>query len=158
MKSHRRLKITDNLLMLQRGKDELLLADGLDLRPLYVKKGRKYIAHFLKAASDLGSCERITGAFPHETDLLDRLKDHGIIVPCAGPEVDKRPERLPGALGMDNPRSVSLFLLISQSCNMGCVYCLNGARTYQTDQNLRMGQEVAFKSVERCRRQCQGQL
>ncbi len=144
------LKLTEHLLTLKRGRDELLLADYMDLRPLYIKKGRKYVDNFLRAASELGSYEKIAEVFPHEKNLLDMLLDHGILVPRVPPEGDKPAERLSEGLAFGNRRSMSLYLLISQSCNLGCVYCLNGARTYRTDKGLKMGREVAFRSVERC--------
>ena len=150
MKQNGRLKITEHLLMLERGKDELLLADYLDLRPLYIRKGGKYIASFLKAVSALESHEKIADLYLHEIDLLNMLLDHGIIVPHGLPKADERSESLPEGLCFDHRRCMSLYLLVSQSCNMGCVYCLNGTKTYQPDKDLRMGKEVAFRSVERC--------
>jgi uncharacterized protein len=150
VKNNARLRITESLLMLERGRDELLLADLVDLRPLYIKKGRRYIANFLKAASELASYESIINALPHEKDLLDTLLGHGIIVPGVASKHNSRPGGSSGELCPDEKRSISLFLLISQSCNMGCVYCLNGTKTYQTGQDLRMSKGVAFRSVERC--------
>jgi len=37
---------------------------------------------------------------------------------------------------------MSLYLLLSQSCNLGCIYCLNGKRTYRTGRNLQMAEEA----------------
>lgn len=135
--------------MLERGRDELLLANYTDLRPLYIKKGRKYIANFLKAASELGSYKKITDVFPHEINLLDTLLNHGIIVPY-GFKRDSNFQKPSEKLEFGNRKSMSLYLLISQSCNMGCVYCLNGTKTYKKDKNLLMSKEIAFRSVERC--------
>ncbi len=45
---------------------------------------------------------------------------------------------------------MSLYLLIAQSCNMRCVYCLNGKKTYQKNRNLMMSKEAASKSLEPC--------
>ncbi len=41
-------KITDNLILLDRGTDELLLANAFNLFPMYVRKGRGYIDAFVK--------------------------------------------------------------------------------------------------------------
>lgn len=143
------LKITEDLLKLERGREELLLANYLDLRPLYIKKGRKYIINYLKAINDLRTYKNIIDAFPHEINLLDALLDHGIIVPYGS--TAKRPNKsILNEPDIENKRSMFLYLLISQSCNMGCVYCLNGAQTYQTYKNLRMSRETAIKSIERC--------
>jgi uncharacterized protein len=143
------LKITENLLKLERGNNELLLANYLDLQPLYIKKGRRYINEFLKAVSDLGTYKKIIETFPQETNLLDTLLDHGIIVPHVL-STHKPKKHSSGDLDLENQRSMSLYLLISQSCNMGCVYCLNGKKTYQPDKNLMMSQETAFKAIDRC--------
>lgn len=143
------LKITENLLTLERGKDEFILTDYVNLRPLYIKKGKEYIIQFLKAASELRTYQKIIEAFPHEKDLLDTLLYHGIIVPSWFKHSKRQNYSFKGP-DLHNKRSMTLYLLISQSCNMGCVYCLNGRRTYQTDKNLTMDKEIAFKSIERC--------
>ncbi len=142
------LHVPSSILMLERGKDELLLANYLDLSPLYVRKGRSYIKKFLEAVSQLRTYGNIVRAFPDEVSLLDMLMEHRIIVK-RGPlslsllETDQEP-------GFENKRNISLYLLIAQSCNMGCVYCLNGKKTYRKEKALMMSKEVAFKSIERC--------
>jgi uncharacterized protein len=143
------LKITENLLKLERGSDELLLANYLHFRPLYINKGKKYIANFLKATSELCSYKNIINAFPQDIDLLDTLINHEIIVPRLQ-EDSKIPKDSSERLSLDNRRGTSLYLLLSQSCNMGCVYCLNGIQSYQKDKNLKMSKKVAFRSIERC--------
>ena len=149
MKNDIRLHVTEHLLTLERGRNELLLANYLDLRPLYIKEGRKYIKQFLKAASELGTYNKIIEAFPNDISLLDMLVDHGIIIP--GGSTQNNTFQMPQEeLRFDNRRSISLYLLISQSCNMGCIYCLNGTKTYQKDKDLMMSQEIAFESIERC--------
>jgi uncharacterized protein len=143
------LEITEDLLKLERGGDELLLANYLDLRPLYIKKGREYIINYLKSVSKLRTYKKIINAFPHEIDLLDTLLDHGIIVPHGFTPNNPQKSNLT-KIDLENKTGMSLYLLISQSCNMGCVYCLNGAQTYQTYKNLKMTREIAFKSIEKC--------
>jgi len=59
VKINDRLGITEHLLMLERGRHELVLANYLDLKPMYVKRGRKYVANFLKTASELGSYKKL---------------------------------------------------------------------------------------------------
>ena len=43
--------MTENLIALERGADELLLADSFHLRPLYVQRGRERVKRLLAAAS-----------------------------------------------------------------------------------------------------------
>ncbi len=102
-----RLKVTENLLTLERGRDEIILTDYVDLRPLYIRKGKGYVKNFLKAASELKTCKRIMEAFPHDADLLDTLLAHGIIVPYSF----KRPRvqnYLPEGPDLHNKASMSL--------------------------------------------------
>ncbi len=136
--------------MLQRGHEELLLADGFQCRPLYVKEGGRYIKEFLRAAGELGTSKRILAVYPHEAGLLDLLLDYGILAPqgTAGP--GKRSENPSGKPAFGKRQNTALYLLLSQSCNMGCIYCLDGQATYQTDKHLRMDKETAFRSIERC--------
>ena len=75
------LKIADGLLVLERGRDELLLCNNIEPRPLYIKEGRRYVMEFLKAANNLGTYHRIVTAYPHEAQLLDVMLDYGIITP-----------------------------------------------------------------------------
>lgn len=149
MKNNFNLRVTENLLMLQRGRNELLLANHLDFRPLYIKIGKGYIKKFLEAASGLKTYNKITEAFPSDVELLNMLLQHGIIVPDDAPKNInvQKPAEEPY---LDIKNSISLYLLISQTCNMGCIYCLNGTKTYQKDMALMMGKDVAFKSIERC--------
>ena len=83
MNDSTRLKVTENLLALERGGDELN-AHRLRQSPaaLRKEKGRKpYIKRFLKAIPELKSYGNITKVFPEEADLLDTLLHHGIVVP-----------------------------------------------------------------------------
>lgn len=141
------MSVTENILMLERGREELLLANYLDLRPLYINKGRNYIKTFLEAVPELGTCKKISKRFPDDAGLLDMLIQHRIIVP-RDPTYNIAPET--PQLSFNNIKGMSLYLLLSQSCNMGCVYCLNGTETYQRDKDLMMSKEIAFKSVDRC--------
>ncbi|HEY3359816.1 MAG TPA: radical SAM protein [Polyangia bacterium] len=145
------LGVTPDLISLARGEDELLLADASILKPLYVGRGREYITRFLGAVRDLRAAERITAAFPADVALLRLLVEHRIVGPADAAAHRGAPPLLPSdprAAGSRN--AMSLYLLLSQSCNLGCVYCLNGRRTYGTGGNLRMSEAVAFASVAKC--------
>jgi uncharacterized protein len=144
------LKVADELLVLERGRDELLLTNNIKPRPLYINKGRRYILEFLKAAGELGTYKKIITTYPHEVNLLDVMLDYGIMVPHGTNRQHKNLKLLSERRDCEKRKVMSLFLLISQSCNMGCVYCLNGRNTYHTDKGLMMGKEVAFRSIERC--------
>ena len=146
-----KLSITKNLIVLERGQDELLLVNSFHLQPLYIQKGRDYIKRFLETAKQLDSKEKILDAFPEDGQLLNLLMAHHIII-LADSDKDGHDQTDIAAfkkMNKDRP-GMSLYLLLSQSCNLSCIYCLNGARTYSTGRNLNMSEQVAYRSVEQC--------
>ena len=143
MKNGSRLKFAENLLILERGSDELLLFNVLEQRPLYIKQGGQYIKTFLKAAGRLSTRKKIIQSYPREKRLLDVMLEYGILETDGAGHRSERLEASPGLATSGGKKHMSLYLLLSQSCNMRCVYCLDRQRTYQTAKNLRMSKEVA---------------
>lgn len=145
------LAITKNLIILEKGSNELLLVNSIDPQPLYIKKGRDYIKGFLEAVKELRSVGKIKKAYPEDMALLNMLMNHRIIITA---EEQKKgldqAELLYHKEARTDKSSISLYLLLSQSCNLGCIYCLNGIKSYKKNRNLKMTEEVAYKSVERC--------
>ena len=146
-----RLTVTKNLILLQKGKEELLLVNSFISKPLYIKKGRSYIKRYLDSVNKLGSLNKISKAFPDDMELLSMLINHRIVIDLAeqdsgldsaNPSNDRK--------ALVDKKAMSLYLLLTQSCNLGCIYCLNGKETYKKDSNLMMREEVAFASVDRC--------
>ena len=150
LKDDVRIKVADELLVLEKGPEELLLANSIDFRPLYIRKGREYIREFLKTVGELACYKTIAKAYSQERNLLNLLLEYRIVVPRESAGQDKRMGSSSRRLQSGRKKSLSLYLLLSQSCNLRCIYCLDGARTYQTDQCLRMSKEIAFKSIEHC--------
>jgi uncharacterized protein len=144
------IRVTPDLIMLSRGQDELLLANALNLKTLYIPRGRGYLQQFLKAVDRLGTVAAINATFPQDTHLLRMLMTHHLVEPVAG-----KPAMPPQDLvAMERTKrqrlkGMSVFLLLSQSCNLGCIYCLNGKISYQTGKNLKMREDVAHRSIER---------
>lgn len=139
-------KITENLIILERDAEELLLVNAYELRPLFIRRGREYIKGFLEAAKRLGERERILEYFPEDAALMELLIEHHILIPADKEERDADLANLPN--GKERPQGVSLYLLVAQSCNMACVYCLNGVQTYKKEQMVQMSEPVAFKAAE----------
>lgn len=139
-------KITDNLILLERDSDELLLVNAYECRPLFVRRGREYVKAFLHAAERSGDRKSILRDFPEDAALLDLLTEYHILIPANKREIDDDPTGLPDVKA--RPQGVSLYLLVAQSCNMACVYCLNGVQTYKKKQTVRMSETVAFRAVE----------
>ncbi|MBI5026580.1 MAG: radical SAM protein [Nitrospirae bacterium] len=145
------LTLTKNLIVLEKGKNELLLVNSIDPRPLYIKRGRDYIKRFLESVKELGAAEKIKKAYPQDTELLNMLISHRIIITSDDQRkgLDKT-DTARDRKARDDKNGMSLYLLLSQSCNLGCIYCLNGIKTYKKDKNLMMKEEVAYRSIERC--------
>lgn len=141
--------VTKNLIMLARGAEELLLANAVDLKTLYIQRGRDYVKQFLDVANRLGTVAAIQEAFPQDVQLLDMLLAHGIMVEAGAEEGSSPGDVLAEIAKRDRLKGMSVFLLLSQSCNLGCIYCLNGKMSYQTGKHLKMQPEVALQSVER---------
>jgi uncharacterized protein len=79
------------------------------------------------------------------------LMDHRIVISAEDQKNGcDRTEMAGDTLARTDKKAMSLYLLLTQSCNLGCVYCLNGAETYQKESNLMMKEEAAFRSIDRC--------
>jgi len=144
-----RLRITKNLVTLERGAEELLLANSFYLQPLYFRKGRDYVRRFLDALAGLNTREEMLAALSGGSGLLDLLITHRILVPEADKDGHDGSELASFKGPRTNQSGMSIYLLLSQSCNFGCIYCLNGTKTYKTGENLKMSEEVAFRGVEK---------
>lgn len=144
-----KVRVTPDLIMLSRGPDELLLANALNLKTLFVPRGRGYLQQFLKAIDRLGTVTAINAAFPQDAHLLRMLMDHHLVEPEAERPAEAPPDPVAVERGKrQRLKGMSVFLLLSQSCNLGCTYCLNGQISYQTGRNLMMRQDVAHRSIE----------
>ena len=141
-------RITDNLIRLDRGSDELLLANAYNLFPLYVRKGRDYIGSFVDY---LRQAPRTRAAiledYPNDEALVDFLLHHHILIQADAQETASPDIVLPGAADHKTD-SMSAYFLLTQSCSFACIYCLNGCETYKKNENLMMSKEVAFRALD----------
>lgn len=141
------LKVTPNLIRLERD-GNLLLANSLHLKPLLVRRGRDFIDKLINVVSEERlSRSDLVDLWPGETAIIDILLSHRILVVTTEDETAPRSVGLAGA-GEKSP-GLSLYLLLSQDCNLGCVYCLNGIRTYRKNDRPMMSEETAFRAVDR---------
>jgi uncharacterized protein len=117
------------------------------MRPLVVERGAREIDRllgFLKG--DLETQDLVDSGYSEA--LLRTLFDHRILRGTdEDPLVESPAEPLVPA---PKTQGMSLYLLLSQGCNLACVYCLNGEGTYRRTQAPKMSAAVAFRSVERC--------
>jgi len=141
--------MTENLITLERGADELLLADSFHLRPLYVQRGRERVKRLLAAASPKRSMGELLTVFPEDAALIRLLREHGIL---SDTPLNRDGCQRPGpAAAPVRPRDrMTLYLLVGESCNLTCIYCLNGPQTYRKDNRAGMSPAVAWRSVAMC--------
>jgi uncharacterized protein len=143
------LELTKDMIMIERGKEELLLANSSSLQPLYIRSGRGHIKKLLESVPGLCTAEKIQESFPGDVQLVQMLLDHRILVDKGREKIGYYKSDLSWLKASRKDRSgMSLYLLLTQSCNLGCLYCLNGGKTYKSEKLL-MTEEVAYRSVER---------
>jgi uncharacterized protein len=144
------LHVTENLIALERGEGELLLVNSFSMRPLYVARGRESVKTLLGAARGR-TLEELRAAHPRDAPLIRMLREHRLLLGAeereryTGAEIDAR------AAEPERPRDkMTVFLLLTESCNLGCVYCLNGSGTYQKTAGSEMTADVAMSSIRTC--------
>ncbi|MBM4273959.1 MAG: radical SAM protein [Deltaproteobacteria bacterium] len=151
MASSAKLQVAKNLIALERGADELLLANSFHLRPLYVKRGRERVKQILAAVAQGCTTAELQAVFPSDAALLRLLLDYHLLPESFLPEDDSsRIVCLTDAVRSRSKNSITLYLLLGEFCNLACIYCLNGPKTYRRDNHTSMNAAVARRSVERC--------
>ena len=144
------LKVTGNLIRLERD-GRLLLLNSLQPRPLLFRRGREFVEALLaSAACGLLSRDELVALWPAETAVIDFLISHHILVAASESELAPAAAKPRVEELMAPSPGMSLYLLLSQDCNLGCIYCLNGKRTYRKSEQPMMPEAVAFAAVERC--------
>jgi uncharacterized protein len=132
-------RLSRNLLSLER-EGQLLLVNTLEIRPVLVKHGKDLVKAALRA---VGTDDQTP---PGDDVLYQTLYDCRVIVHATQ---DK--EEVPFLHFSYNPRhpksSISLYLLVSQDCNLRCQYCFADEFPYR--QPRQMGRKVAFRAIRR---------
>ncbi len=144
-----KLEVAKNLIALERGADELLLANSFHLRPLYVKRGRERVKQILAAAAQGRTTAELQAVFADDAPLLRLLLDYHLLPDAFMPRDDAREAVcLTDAVRPPLKNNITLYLLVGESCNLACIYCLNGPKTYRKDNHISMSAVVARRSVE----------
>jgi len=145
------LALTSNLISLERGSDELLLLNSFHMRPLYVARGKEQVKRVLAGAAPGLTLSGLKSAFPRDTDLIQLLRDYHILIDAAGEKERFDRSEIEAAVASPRQRArMTAYLLVTESCNLGCIYCLNGTGTYQKDTPSMMSPAVAIQSVTAC--------
>jgi pyruvate-formate lyase-activating enzyme len=151
MTSYQPLEVTGNLIALERGDDELLLINSFHMQPLYVARGRERFKRLLSRLPRGRALEELKSNFSESATAIQLLHDYKILI---SPAVDKErftPDEM--AANSVAPRTrnrMTAYLLLTESCNLSCLYCLNGSETYHKNQRLLMTPDTAIQSLTRC--------
>ncbi len=144
------MKVTKHLIKYKKN-NSLLLLNGMTIKPILIKKGKKIVLNLL---SDVNKIER------EDEELFNFLLYHNIIVDDndredyrirhdSGCRINAAVSRDVCAKCVNIKQRISLYILLSQGCNLGCVYCLNGEKTYKKSRYPMMKENVAYKGIER---------
>ncbi|MEN6439413.1 MAG: radical SAM protein [Syntrophobacter sp.] len=151
MREKTRLQTVKDLIALERGPDELLLVNSFHMLPLYVKRGRAHIRRVLAAASGGCTTGEMEAAFPDDTALIGILREHRILVDISSqPDEPDSPDILAEKIACRPKSTIKLYLLMGESCNLECIYCLNGPKTYRKRHHEGMSTQTALLGISRC--------
>jgi len=129
----------------------MLLANSFYMLPLHVKRGGERIRRVLAAASSGRAAEEMEAAFPGDTALISLLRDHRILLdkslhPDGFDLADITAEKI-----RPRPKGrITLYLLLGESCNLECIYCLNGPKTYRKNHAEGMSTQTALRGIAKC--------
>ena len=132
------MKLTKYLVKFERN-NSLLLLNSATVSPILIEEGKKFI---LESLNDVNGIK--------DKDLLDFLSYHNIIVADDDSEDYGIKTVNTGCFGKRS--GISLYLLLSQGCNLGCIYCYNGEKTYGVSKKLMMKEDVAYKGIDKVAR------
>ena len=111
------LHVTSNLIMLERGAEELLLVNAFEMRPLYVRRGRERFKRIVERARTPASAEELTTAFPADAAPIRLLRDFRILVEPGSREREETRGPRGRRDGRDDGEQdrVALYLLVGES-------------------------------------------
>lgn len=135
----------EDLLVLERGTDEILLCHPLALEPVYMPAGRDFVRNLLAGIGGGVARERLYAANGGHRDLLMMLERHHILVDASRPYEPK-----PGRASRAGHELVSVYLTLTTACNLRCVYCLG--KDASRLRAAEMAPDTARKALEKaCR-------
>jgi uncharacterized protein len=126
--------------------------DGRTILPLLVQQGKDIVLEYLNYCIEYKSKNEILYNFPDHL-LFDALLNHGILQQQSFGQIAKDLNCFNSNCDfklMNNKKDkLTIYILLTQYCNLKCIYCLNGDETYRKNKLLMMDDYVAFKAVER---------
>jgi len=126
-----RIVVNPDLLSLRSGRKLVLYGSP---PPLYFAKGGALVSRVIEGARAVRSDRALRDRYPRDGALIDTLISHDILMHGAVRGRGRQTtQELPGR---EYTREIALYLLVSQSCNLNCVYCLGGNPRYMSRQPM----------------------
>ncbi len=133
--------------LLRRGR-EVIVFNAENVNPIYFSSGGDeawFILNRLRQHEPFSSVPKNICS----PELFEFFRQHSLVVPEGLDAPDRKRDCLHCEKELGPSFQRSLYLLLSQSCNQACIYCLNGCETYQKARHLMMPADVAFRAVEK---------
>lgn len=111
-----------------------MLVNCSEPKPILFTDGAKYVETYIKKYN--------TNNRTFDADLDIILRKHNIIVNSETDKIKPSPR---------NKKSIALYLLTNQSCNLGCVYCLAGKKNYNTGNKMPF--HIAIDAIKKAARE-----
>lgn len=141
------MKITKHLIQFEKN-NSLLLLNGATSKPIFIEKENKRILNILRDVNNIKDHKLIDFLFYHDILVNDEDEENYSV------QNDKHACYIeePSNGKIRKTLNLNVYLLLSQGCNLGCVYCLNGENTYGKSKLLMMSEEVAIKGIDKLSR------
>jgi uncharacterized protein len=140
-------QVADEIEILRRDGKSIVF-NAKSVNPVFLPDEGTQLLEIIENLKKLG--EISFDSLPEEctNEIFDFLATHSLIVPVLDNEMLQQQKccKCSSVTGKSNSRSV--YLLLTQSCNQACIYCLNGKETYQKAKQLMMSEEIAYKSLD----------
>ncbi|MCP5495281.1 MAG: SPASM domain-containing protein [Leptospiraceae bacterium] len=127
--------------------EESILFNSKNVNPVYFVQGGDEVYKFLKNSQKSGGVVEINEDYENK-EFFEFLCFHSLLL-REKEEVFLNEKNCSSCqVGEHLSSSRSVYLLLTQSCNQACVYCLNGVETYQKANKLMMNQGIAYRAVK----------
>ena len=131
-----------DLLVLERGADEMLICRPETLRPVYLRRGGAFVKSLLKRVGREIARGSLLAEYDQDRGLLQLLEDHQILQsPEQAMNFSPRQEAC-----VSHDFAVT-YLTVTTACNLSCAYCLGGKKD-RGDSVQKMSLETALRAVE----------
>jgi len=128
-------------------KDAIILTDNDRLvaynfnTPLFVAEGGRLVKSLLSEVELIGERRALLQKYPYPS-IIHNLIAYGVIVPKEKNSENKTADH---KITPEKKSQISLYLLVSQDCNMACRYCFAGTDKYL--KKTRMNYDTAKKAI-----------